>query len=308
MTAHAFYAVADRRYFLGAVGLINSLRLQGHADPVYVLDNGLDPDQRRLLEPEATLVAGTGAPPWLAKTIAPLRHPADVITLIDADMIATRPLTELIEAAGGERVVAFENDRPRHFAEWGPLLDLTPPRKQPYVSSGLVVLGGDPGREVLELLDEKQRLVDLERTFGRTRDVEYPLLYPEQDVLNAILAGPVERERLEVLPHALAPTPPFDRVRIVDRDRLRCADCDGAEPYVLHQFVRKPWLEPMYHGVFSQLLARLLLGGDVAIRVPDSMVPTRMRTGARAALERWAVNVVDLGRWHLAERGGRSGR
>ena len=37
----AFYCVADERYFLGAVGMLNSLRLLGHAEPIYVLDCGV---------------------------------------------------------------------------------------------------------------------------------------------------------------------------------------------------------------------------------------------------------------------------
>ena len=37
----AFYCVADERYFLGAVGLINSLRLVGHDEPIHLLDCGL---------------------------------------------------------------------------------------------------------------------------------------------------------------------------------------------------------------------------------------------------------------------------
>ena len=88
--------------------MVNSLRVHGHSDPVYVLDCGLDPDQRDLLAPHATLVpAPSEAPPWLLKTVAPLRHPAEVMVLIDADMIVTRPLTdrptvffELIERHG----------------------------------------------------------------------------------------------------------------------------------------------------------------------------------------------------------------
>ena len=31
----AFYTVADARYFLGAVGMINSLRLVGHDEPIF---------------------------------------------------------------------------------------------------------------------------------------------------------------------------------------------------------------------------------------------------------------------------------
>ncbi len=52
----AFYCVADDRYFLGAVGLINSLRLQGHAEPIYLLDCGLDPRQRELLAAHVEVV------------------------------------------------------------------------------------------------------------------------------------------------------------------------------------------------------------------------------------------------------------
>ena len=46
--AAAFYCVADERYFLGAVGLINSLRLVGHTEPIFLLDCGLTAAQRRL--------------------------------------------------------------------------------------------------------------------------------------------------------------------------------------------------------------------------------------------------------------------
>ena len=42
----AFYCVADARYFLGAVGMINSLRVLGHEETVYVLDCGLTDGQR----------------------------------------------------------------------------------------------------------------------------------------------------------------------------------------------------------------------------------------------------------------------
>src|SRR6266571_6317155 len=94
----AFYCVTDSRYFLGAVGMVNSLRLLGHREPVYVLDCGLTAHQRELLTPHITLVAApSDAPPWLLKTVAPLRHPADVMVLIDADIVVTRPLSELIE-------------------------------------------------------------------------------------------------------------------------------------------------------------------------------------------------------------------
>src|SRR5215210_3169387 len=108
----AFYCVADARHFIGAVGLINSLRLLGHAEPVFVLDCGLEPSQRELLSAEARIVAApSDAPPWLLKTVAPLAHPAEVMVLIDADMIVTRSLAEPIETASAGSLVAVENYR-----------------------------------------------------------------------------------------------------------------------------------------------------------------------------------------------------
>jgi hypothetical protein len=299
----AFYCVADERYFLGAVGLVNSLRLVGHREPIFMLDCGLADEQRALLEPEVSVEDGPrDAPPWLLKTIVPLRRRADPSILIDADMIATRPLSDLVETAAAGRVVTFRNDTERFVPEWGELLGLGTARRRPYVSSGLILLGGRVGEAVLGLMDDRQRRVDVERTFARGHDDDYPFLYPEQDVLNAILATHPEPARLVTLDNRLAPNPPYRGLRILDEERLRCAHPDGTEPYVLHQFVRKPWLEPMYHGIYSHLLARLLLGADLAIRVPTELVPVRMRSGPRARVERIAVNAFDLGRWYLAER------
>ena len=70
MSGAAFYCVADERYFLGAVGLVNSLRIVGHDEPIYLLDCGLTGRQRELLAGQVTLVnAPDGAPPTLLKTI-----------------------------------------------------------------------------------------------------------------------------------------------------------------------------------------------------------------------------------------------
>ena len=299
----AFYCVADSRYFLGAVGLVNSLRLVGHREPIYLLDCGLDDEQRRLLEREVELVAAPAeAPPWLRKTVAPLSRPAEVAVLVDADMVIARPLDELIDRAAGGRVIAFRDRQQRFFSEWGDLLGLGTARPGPYVSSGLVFCGGSTGRRVLELLDERQSRVDFELTFWRRNVRGYPFLYADQDVLNAILATREEPERVEALDHRLAATPPFRGLRIGDERTLRCAYRDGAEPYVIHQYVRKPWLEATYHGVYSRLLRRLLIADDVAVRPPQARIPLRMRTGARARIERARVNATDFLRWHLGDR------
>src|SRR4051812_49061180 len=63
-----FYCVADARYFLGLVALLNSLRLHGHPEPVYVLDRGLTGSQREHLAPHVELVeANDDVHPILSK-------------------------------------------------------------------------------------------------------------------------------------------------------------------------------------------------------------------------------------------------
>jgi hypothetical protein len=297
----AFYSVADSRYFLGAVGMVNSLRLLGHTEPLFILDCGLTPAQRELLAPEVTLVpAPDETPPWLLKVVAPLRHPAEVTVLIDADIIATRSLRDLIERASQPSVIAFENDTDRFVADWGALLGLGEVRRQPYLSSGLVFLGHPMGNEVLALMAELQDQVDFDRTFWRANEPDYPFLYGDQDVFNAILASRVPRERVIGLPNRLAPNPPFGGLRPVDERGLRWAYDDGVEPYVVHHHTAKPWLEPTYDGVYSRLLGRLLASTDVSVRVPRRQIPLRMRSGLAAYAERKRINAGERLRWRVA--------
>ena len=299
----AFCCVADSRYFIGAVGLINSLRLVGHDEPVHLLDCGLTDEQRALLTAHATVVrAPGGLPPWLLKTVIPRQRPDALNVLVDTDMIITRSLAPLIERAASGRLVAFRDRKQRFFTAWGDLPGLGPVRERPYVSSGLVVCDPTVGQEVLGLLDELQPEVDFERTYWRRNVRGYPFLYADQDVLNAILAAAIEPDRVWALDQRLAPTPPFRGVRIIDRHTLRCAYRDGTQPYLVHQYLRKPWLEPTYDGVYSRLLRRLLTGSDVAIRLPPREIPPRLRLGSAAIVERIRNSAADFLRWHLGDR------
>jgi hypothetical protein len=297
----AFYCVADARYFLGAVGLINSLRLVGHDDPIYLLDCGLSAEQRELLERHATVVpAPSGIPPWLLKTILPRTNPAAVRVLIDADILVTRPLSELIETASRGRILAFESRLDGFVPEWGELLDLGPIRRRRYLSSAVVVLGGPVGEEVLALWDDRQSRVEFEQTHWRRSVPGYPFPYADQDVLNAVLASELAAGRVDTLAYRLSPTPPFEGLEVADEVTLRCAYEDGAETYAVHYCLdTKPWLEPTHDRVYSHLLRRCLLGGDVAVRVAEADLPWRLRSGPLAAAERFRVNALESVRWHL---------
>jgi hypothetical protein len=298
----AFYCVSDRAYFVGAVGLVNSLRLIGHREPIFVLDCGLTPAQRRLLAPQVTLVRSSSSePPWLLKTVAPLTRPAEVMVLLDADMVVTRPLTPLIDEASRGRVVAFENPIYRFVPEWGELLKLGKARRQSYVGSGAVCVQRRLGTEILNLLADRQTLVDFAQTFWRQNVADYPFVYGDQDVLNAILSTRIAADRIVALDHRLAPTPPFSALKVIDEATLRCGYDDGLEPFLVHHLAVKPWLEPTHHGVYSRLLRRLLVGPGLAVRVPEDELPLRMRTGLLAYAERARVNVRELFRWHVRE-------
>ena len=116
----AFYSVADSAAFVGAAGLLNSLRLAGHDEPFFLLDCGLTAEQRATLEPHATLVAAeSDIPATAAKAIAPLQAPAEAMVLLDADVIVTRHLGELVARCAGGKIVVFPDDTPgRFFSEW----------------------------------------------------------------------------------------------------------------------------------------------------------------------------------------------
>jgi hypothetical protein len=267
-----------------------------------LLDCGLTAAHRELIEPEVTVVAGDPAtPPYLLKTVAPLAHPAETMILIDVDMVVTRSLAPLLRRAQAGAVVAFKDNIDRHVAEWGELLDLGPLERRPYVSSGLVVLGGERGAEVLALWADRQRRVDYERSWFAADAPGYEFRFIDQDVLNAVLCARAGEAELVVESPRLAPHQPYRGLRLDDEASLRCSYADGTRPYVLHQYLEKPWLRPMYHGIYSKLLSRLWLGDDVAVRMPAGEIPRRMRRGTLARIERRLVDAGDLVRWYTRD-------
>lgn len=276
----AFYAVGTEEYFLGLVGLVNSLRLVGHGEQIYVTDCGFAENQRRHLAGHVTLVnSPRTVSPHLQKTVAPLAHPADVMILIDADIIVLRRLDELIEQALRGKLVAFVDEFAERFdPRWSELLGLGPVRRQPYVNSGVIVLERSTGTPLLERLASGCTRIDANRGFHRNGDLDYPFYYLDQDVLNAVLAT-CEEEALDLRDHALAPVPPFRGLQVLDEVSLRCAYEDGREPFALHHVLRKPWLDATPWSIYSRLLARLLLKPDLALPLRSADVPLRLRPG-----------------------------
>jgi hypothetical protein len=307
----AFYSVSDSRFFLGVVALVNSLRLVGHDEPIFIVDSGLTSTQRGMLSDHSTLIA---APPGLASVLlaplAPLQHPADVAVLLDADMIVTRPLGELIDAARAGQIVGFVETAPSHdrfFPEWGPALELPRLRRRPYFNAGQLFVPDSLGQRLLPLWMEAQAKVDIASTrYGKGR-LDEPFYFADQDVLNAVLAAHFEPEEIKTVEHRLAPHPPFPGLQLIDETRLVCRYSDGAQPFLLHHILAKPWLKATRTTIYSLLLSRLLLAPDVVLRLEPGQLPLRLREGRLAAADRARAHLQTVIYSHARSQLGRFG-
>jgi hypothetical protein len=296
-TKVTIYSICNDRFFLGLVALINSLRIHGHDDPLVIVDCGLTERQRDLLAPVATVIlAPPSVEPHLLKYVGPMQQPADVMLLIDADMIVTRALDPIVEDVRAGKVVAFTDPlADRFFESWRELLDLPALRRQPYVNAGFVALPRERGLDLLERLQRDQRLIDADDTIWTGGSPDQPTYFADQDLLNALLSSVVPADKVTIHEQELAPHPPFAGVSVTDLHSASCAYDDGHAPYLLHHMLKqKPWLTPRLSTPYSKLLPRLWLGEDVAIRVPPEDVPMRFRTGAVAVLERRRATVAAL--------------
>jgi hypothetical protein len=149
-------------------------------------------------------------------------------------------------------------------------------------------------------VEERQGRVDLTRSYFGTHDDDYPLLYADQDVLNAVAASSMPADRVVALDHRLAPMVPFEGLRLVDVQSLRCAYADGTEPYAVHHSLSpKPWQRPAYEGIYTRLLRRLLTEPDIAVKVPEEQVPGWLRPGLLGSAERQAIKLRSQVRWRL---------
>jgi hypothetical protein len=303
--------VSDDRFFLGAVALLNSLRLVGHDEPVFVVDAGLTKEQLRLLSGHATIIS----PPETDKAVfltpvGPLERPAGVAALLDADIIVVRPLTELIAAARGGRLVGFVNNEPNHdrfFDDWGPALGLGPMHRRPYLTAGELFLPQALGERLLPLWAEGQRKISFESTrYGRARLTD-PFYFADMDVLNAIVSAHVDADELLIMENRLVPHPPFPDARLIDARRLVCRYGDGTEPFLLHHILGKPWLTATRTSLYSLLLPRLLLWPDVALRLEPEQLPLRLREGTLAAADRLRAHTQAVLYWNTRRQLGRFG-
>lgn len=299
-----YVTIADERFFVGAVALVNSLRLTGHHERIVVLDAGLTPEQRALLAHECEIVqppvTREGVFVVFLKTVLHLLGLRGTVVLVDSDVVVTRHLGPVVEAAQAGQIVLVADQFPeRHFPEWQEILDLErPPRRDPHLGAGFIALDLDQWPDFMpRWLDLCQRVPEerADLPFDLPRDVvrANPFAFPEQDVLNAMLASEVEKDRVEVFSLDVFPGPPHnDGLRIVDRGALRVAHGEH-EPFLLHYWNHpKPWLPGARSGLamdaYVELLARLLTAADLPLRLPAAELPVWLRDDVRGRLVRRA--------------------
>ncbi len=241
------------------------------------------------------------------KYFGPTTHPADVMAMLDADIIVTRPLTPLIASASAGKIVAFvDRLHDRFFPEWQSLLDLPPLRRQPYVNSGFLFLPRARGLELLESLQRGQKHIDLSRTFLGSSAPDYPFFILDQDVLNAVLSAETDPNELALMDYELAPHPPFTGIERLDLRAVSCSYTDGTRPFGLHHVLKeKPWLTIRRPSLYSRLLPRLWLADDLPIQLNARQIPGPFRSGLRASAARWASYAYADLRWVRGRVGSR---
>lgn len=287
----SFYVVCSARYFPALVGLVNSLRMTGHAGRIVVGDCGLTDAQRARLRPFCTLFEipreFTGDP-VLLKAFARARDPEGVAVIIDADMIVTGSLEPMVRLAAEGRICAFADPQAdRWFAEWEALLGLRgTPRKQTYLSSGFVAFAPSRWPQLLERWWAVCQAVPHGRTLAHGAPNDDSLALGDQDALNALLMTEFPWDAVAVLPAWERPVWEGAKTRLIDLRRLSCTQ-QGRPIRLLHaDGNRKPWeFEGRWRVEYTpyvRLLRRLLFGLDVPLRARPSDVVFWMRPGRPA--------------------------
>jgi hypothetical protein len=307
----AIYSVADRKHFPGAVALLNSLRLLGHDEPFILVDAGMTGEHLSRLEGHATVVrAPEGTPPVFLAPHGPLERPAEVAILLDADIVVTRQLTELVAIADAGRLVTFINDAPnddRFFPEWAEVLGLGSLRRRPYINAGQLLLPATLATRLLPRWVEGQERIGTAHSRYGNATLDDPFYFADQDVINAVLAADFSEDEVLTLEQRLAPHPPFAGLRMEDEVGLACRYDDGVRPFMLHHIMAKPWLAATRSTIYSRLLTRLLLADDVAIRLEPGDLPLRLREGRLAAVDRTRAHVQAIVRSEGRRQLGRFG-
>jgi hypothetical protein len=297
-TKVTFYTIANHRFFLGAVALLNSLRVTGHSGELVVLDVGLVPSERELLEDHARVVASPKpieSHPTMMKPYPHFFEPSGTVVAIDSDILVTGSLGEVFELADQGKICAYPDTptvRNRWHAEWEQTLKLRSPlRHEVYVNAGFVVFSTTHWPQLLERWWNVCQLVPGDQAYGH----ETIFNAGDQDALNALLMSEISRDNVALLPEAQAAF--AGDVTVEDLDTLRCS-ANREQKTILHYLDSpKPW-EPtgwlrLAATDYVRLMRRLLFAPDVPLRLDPNQVPVWLRPTRRGELTLRALGAAN---------------
>jgi hypothetical protein len=298
-----FFTRADSGFFVGLLALVRSLRLQGHNEPLTVLDLGLTSKQRSALTGLCDLVRVDGIAPRHAWFLAPyphLLHAEGIVVYLDCDIIVTSRLDDALDTARRGMVCAAPDPADRWFADWQPIFGLErPPRRQVYINSGFVTFSTahfpDLQRRWWECCDHIAHRLDSHASekanpIAASSDRTNPIALPDQDALNALLMSEFPAGRIQLLPEGAVALGRRELVqtRIVDLGRLECRR-GGQRTTLLHAFGwPKPWQPNAWRYLrrtsYVRCLRRLLSRRDMPGAVDARTIPVWLRPGTPGAL------------------------
>jgi hypothetical protein len=278
-----YYTVSDRRFFLGTVALLNSLRLTGNAGELVVLDAGLTPAQRNALERHVTLFdppQRAAGHPGIMKAYPHLLNARGTVVVIDSDIVVTNSLEPAVDLAHDGKICACPAwttvVRNRWFAEWETALELRAPlRREDWVHNGFVVFSTEHWPRLLERWWEVCELIPV----SEMSESKSLFQAPDADALNALLMSEIPRNALAVLPEG---DEAFGGdITIEDVETLRCG-VDGRQTRMVHYpDYPKPWFSSGWLRVgvpgFARILHRLYFAEDVPLRLDPDDVPRWLR-------------------------------
>jgi hypothetical protein len=286
-----YVTVADAGYFLGAVAMLNSLRLTGNEGELVVIDRGLTPAQRASLEPHARVLelsAEDRAKHAYFQRQLVYRYGLDgVLVFVDSDMLVTASLAPIVEKAANGKIVVYPNHPSgwhRFFPEWEEVFELEAPlRRQRYANAGLVAFSTEHWPELLQRWERACTHIDPARIFDG--NWHQPFWAGDQDALNALLMSEVPAEA--VAEGDQAETLLFDSVNdgtIEDAQTLRLT-LNGVPIRFIHYglspkaWQRQGWRRIREDDTYARLLPRVLFAEDVALRLEPAGVPPWIRPG-----------------------------
>jgi hypothetical protein len=288
--AVTYYTVSNHTYFLGTVALLNSLRVTGNEEPLFVLDAGLMPEECTALERQTTVVSfpEDRGNPVLLKPYPYLLDASGVIVVIDSDIIVTSSLAPIANLAHEGKICVcpawVEAARNRWFAEWEHTLQLRAPlRREEWVHDGFVVFDTAHWPDLLERWWDVCNLVPSDEVFTSGGA---PFNAGDADALNALLMSEVPREGLAILPQGEEVF--VGDVRIDDMETLACS-VDGRAARFIHVPDRpKPWEHSGWlrrgAAVYLRLMRRLLFADDATLRLDAKQVPLWLRPSPSGTL------------------------